>query len=73
MKNKIWLIHFKECDYDEYDGFVVVAPDKKRVFEIVKLAHTGCCGGNITEDNIGFITEISAEKEAVILGSFNAG
>ena len=73
----IYLIS-ADCDYDEYDGFVIIASTPKRAREIA--ADNGMSWNNRREvwlsphlSEIEMIGTTHREKEEVILGSYNAG
>lgn len=71
---KIYLITLKECDYDQYDSFVVIAEDKDRAWKLIRIEHSQ--DSNIYTENIEEIREIGISntvKEEIVLGSFNAG
>ncbi len=60
-----------KVDYDEYNGFVIVARSKKRAIEVMLVEHIH--GGNVSEDNIESIEQVDLNKEKEILSSFHAG
>lgn len=69
---KIFLIKFNACDYDQYDGFVIVAKNRYQVIKRVKEESS-----SVIDFKSGYvISEIKPEKykkTTVILDSFNAG
>lgn len=77
MKNKIFLIKFKECDYGEYDSFVVIAKEFNNVFKLVLKEYPKSTydNRNLTENNIESIELIGFTdgSEGIVLGSYNAG
>jgi len=69
-KMKIYIIKFNECNYDEYDAFVVVAKDRKDVVSLIKSKYPDYVDWN----NSYKITEVVPKKRRkIILESFNAG
>jgi len=71
---KIYLVTFKECDYDQYDAFVVIAKNKKEVIEKIKNTH----GFDASIDwKSGYKTkEIKPKnykRSTIVLDSFHAG
>jgi hypothetical protein len=76
---KIYLVSLKEHDYDEYDGWVVIAKNKKEALELCNIsdvkpqAYSG--RDNQYKDNVEYIKFLgySKLKSQVVLGSFNAG
>lgn len=71
---KLWLVDADDCDYDEYDAFVVRAADESAARALAEDmgARRGNPGywlsGHVT------VTEITRKGETeTILGSFNAG
>ena len=38
---KVYYVYVDKCDYDEYDGLVVVAENEDRVLEMVKGGYFG--------------------------------
>ena len=64
---KVYSIWTNKWDYDEFDGFVVVAKDEKSALEMVI--------GSFNEwqrDSI-HVEEVDLTMEYVVLESFNAG
>ena len=77
---KIYEISLKEHDYDEYDGWVVIAENEeevKKICEISKEKKESKWFENQYEDNIDYIKEIGTankdSKKGIVLGSYNAG
>lgn len=66
---KIYHIVFEDCDYDEYDSFVVIAEDEKQAMELIKdRSPAGCDLESISDIGVSHRTD-----SEVVLGSFNAG
>ena len=78
---KIYEISLKEHDYDEYDGWIVIAENEeeaKKLCEITKDKDESLnWGENQYEDNIDYIKEIGTAlpkmEKGIVLGSYNAG
>jgi len=71
---KIFEIGLKKHDYDEYDGFVVIAPSVEEAFELCGIKEKG--KDNLSLANVKSIDAIGdsyEEKARMVLGSFNAG
>lgn len=64
-KNGIYLITKEDVDYDEYDGFVVIAKNRKEAINMV-------INKIVDIDNIRKVGE-SSLKSQIVLSSFNAG
>ena len=80
MDLKIYEVSLKEHDYDEYDGWVVIAENEEEVKElcgIKKEPEKDRWQENLFEDNIDYIKEIgnahSNMEKGIVLGSYNAG
>ena len=77
FKNRIFLIRFRDIDYDEYKGFVVIASDEKRAWDIVAKEYPSKDGiyNNIRIDNIEENKPIGETelKEGIVFSSYNAG
>ena len=76
MMNKVYLIELREVDWDQYNGFVVVAKDEAEALEICGIrAEKGELWDNKFRDNVELISVIadSKLKSQVILESFKAG
>lgn len=70
----IYRIEFKECDYDQYDSFIVRAENEKAVEEFIKKEHPNEKWGDVDWKGGFEIIEITQEgKEEILLGSYNAG
>lgn len=71
---KIYRIDFNECDYDQFNTFIVRAENEEAVERVVRKKYPD---EQYTYVNwkAGFkIVEITPEgEEGIILGSFNAG
>jgi bifunctional ADP-heptose synthase (sugar kinase/adenylyltransferase) len=81
MKN-IYLLTLKDYDYDEYDGWVVIADNEEEVLELCNICETeeeakkACWGDNLYKGNIKEIKLIGTteiEESKILLGSYNAG
>lgn len=77
---KIFDISLKETDYDEFDGWIVIAKteeDVRRLCNIRKEKGSVIFSDNQYEDNIDHIKEIGIANddmsEGIILGSYNSG
>lgn len=71
-ENKIYIIKFDKVDYDEYIGFVIIAPNRARAIQIMLLEKGG---NNVHKDNIESCEEIGTtnRKEGIVFDSYNAG
>ena len=69
---KVYYVYADRYDYDDFDGLVVVAEDKDRVLEMVKVGYFGKCYFNEWQGEI-HIEEVDLTKEHIVLESFNAG
>jgi hypothetical protein len=63
----IWLVEVPECDWDEYDAFVVRAASASSAVELVRSQFTKSQG----EPTASLV--LPDGPDAKILGSFNAG
>jgi len=75
---KIYLVTRSECDYDEYDGFVVAANSSEEALDCVEEKHNNRkFYSSWPNEGVKSAKEIGYTKEykdtTVILGSFNAG
>lgn len=72
-KKGVYLINLREVDYDEYNGFVIIAKDKQEAIGIMLSKQFN--GGNVQIDNIETIKKVgvSSLKSQIVLSSFNAG
>lgn len=68
MKNIYLIIRLNSCDYDEYDGFVVLHKNKKKALELVEKYQRG----NWKIKKIGESTK-EFKKPRLFLNSFRAG
>lgn len=66
---KIYHVYVGKCDYNTYDGLVVVAENENRALEMVK---TGYYGKSYFYDWQGeiYIEEVDLTKEHIVLRSF---
>ena len=69
---KVYYVYADRYDYDDFDGLVVVAEDKDRVLEMVKVGYFGKCYFKEWQGEI-HIEEVDLTKEYIVLESFNAG
>lgn len=69
---KVYYVYVDKCDYDEYDGLVVVAENEDRVLEMVKGGYFGKSYFAEWQGEI-HIEEVDLTREHIILESFNAG
>lgn len=72
----IYLITFKEVDYDQYEGFVVQALSSDRILDVIYNYAPSTRESNVLITNIREVKLIGFnhnKKEKVILESFNAG
>lgn len=65
----IYHIVFTDCDYDEYDSFVVIAKDEDDAKKLIKWRIP--VGESIKKIECIGVSHKSESK--VVLGSFNAG
>ncbi len=76
MKN-IYKIIFKDVDYDEYEGFVVIASTKKEAKELCGITKEKETHKSTYEENIEEIIKVgiasNKQKKGIVLNSFNAG
>jgi hypothetical protein len=72
---KLWVITTEKYDYDEYDGFVIRAKNKKEARELaVKAAKSGDNAYVFADPERSKCVEILKKgTPEVILSSFNAG
>ena len=75
---KVYVITLKECDYDEYDGFVVVAESAREAIKSLKKEYpeTDSLDSDCQWSKGYKIKEIkpdSYDRTKIILTSFNAG
>ena len=63
---RIYCVYAPECDYDEYDAFVVRAATEAQAIELVRDRFNGSQGKPAAID-------VTDGEEEVILWSFNAG
>ena len=81
---KIYEIKLKDWDYDEYDGWIVVAESKEDAIKLCELRPgsrpenlKSWQGDNMYQDNIDYIREIgkanNTEARGIVLSSYNAG
>ena len=68
MVMKIFMVWVNKCDYDQYDGVVVVAGSKERALEIVNERYYF-----VESQGPIFIDEVNTTMEHIVLESFNAG
>ena len=76
MKAKIYLIKMKEWDYDECDGFVVQAKNKKTALKLCNIPSESKWSRNLTLKNVELVKIVGTaknQKEELLLTSFNAG
>jgi hypothetical protein len=69
---KIYHVYVKKYGYDEFDGLVVVAENKDRALEMVKVGYYGGCYFNERQGKI-YIEEVDLTTEHTVLESYNAG
>lgn len=71
---KVYLVQAEKCNYDQFDGVVVIADDEQEALELCKNNYYG---GSFFEEDQGKITikeiDLKSSTSSVILTSFNAG
>ena len=78
---RIYEIKLKEHDYDEFDGWIVIARDEEEAIKLCDIKETKeeitGYGENQYKDNIEYIKEIGIAdyrmEKGIVLGSYNAG
>ncbi len=69
---KIYSIVFNQCCLDQYDGFVVVAKDKKDAEKVIKENY-GTHDPDINWGNGYVIKEVKPTRRRVVFESFRPG
>lgn len=73
-EKNVYLITFKECGWDEFEGFVVVADTKKEALQFANVREIKPIADNrYLENTIIQKIGISYKKKGIYLESFNAG
>ena len=70
---KVYLVHPDRCDYDQFDGLVIVAENEDNALDMVN--NGGWYSEGFFKKNQGeiHIKEVDLTTEHIILESFNAG
>jgi len=74
--NRIYKLWVDDCDWDQYDGFVIIAHDIRKAKEMVLKSPDAKSGfmGNWNETNMHYKeVGFSHLEEQFVLESFNAG
>jgi len=68
--NKYFKVIFNECDYDQYDGFVVCAESEEEAIEMISgtVTYALCI-----DWSGGYTVEQLEGKKEIVLESFQAG
>ena len=69
---KIYHVYVHKYGYDEFDGLIVVAENKDRALEMVKVGYYGECYFKERQGKI-HIEEVDLTTEHIVLESYNAG
>lgn len=86
-KNRVYYVHFAENDYDEFDGFVIVAPSEEAALAMIDDRNarydeeqlqwgSRWMPARITSEqwDAGFtIAEVTTDVPRLVMGSFHAG
>jgi len=74
---KIYYLSLKKHDYDEYDGWIVIADNEEEAKNLCGIEKTERLNNNRFEENIDYIKEIGVAlpnmEKGIVLGSYNAG
>lgn len=73
---KFYLIKLNKHSYDQYDSFVVVANNKKEVYDLILETESHWCAPEVDFSGGYTIRVLSLEnykRPEIVLGSFNAG